>query len=395
MGADTPYPVGASSLASRLDRPAAAVLVTAVLTLLFLILQLSVRDFDASRFVFAGDRFVDAQAAPDGLTVLKDSHGYDGQFYYRVALDPLTERRTDFGIRFDTPYYRHQRILYPLLARGLAWGRADLLPWALIAVNFAGLCAISWLGAAYAQRAGRHALAGLAFSLYGGVLLSLSRDLVEICELALILAGFLCMRMDRSRQAALWLSLAVLAKEPALLVAVAALAARLLGHGKQDARPSWAVVLWPMATFVLWQAWILTHWDVSVLAPAAGKLRRPILAFFELWGRGLGGDHPYPILLCAELALIVAFTVSVAAAARRSAATLIEKIAALLYAILIFTRADGVWSEDWAFLRAGSDFYFTGTMVLLHTQSRVARAWPAISVTCCFLLAIHLLRFRA
>lgn len=386
-----PTTVRMSAFTSRLDHPAAAVLVTAGLTLLYLVGLLWVRDFDPSRFVVAGDAFVDRSAAPEGLFVLEDSYGYDGQFYYRLALDPFTDRQTDFGITIDEPWYRQQRILYPLLARALSLGRPGLLPAALIGVNVLGLCAMAWMGAAYARRTGHHALAGLAFSLYGGFLLVLARDLVEITELALLLASFLCLRAERPRWAAIGLSVAVLAKEPALLAAIAALLARVASRGRGETHPSWHLAIWPLVVFALWQMWILTNWEVSLLAPAEGRLRRPVLAFFELWGSALAGNHPHPALVAIELLLILAFAIAVAMTARRSAATLHEKIAALLFAILVFSRAEGVWSEDWSFLRTSADFYFTGTMILLHAEARVARLVPAAVVACWLPLAIHVL----
>jgi hypothetical protein len=43
-------------------------------------------------------------------------HGYDGQFFYRLALEPFSTAERVDGIAFDAPAYRQQRIGYPLLA---------------------------------------------------------------------------------------------------------------------------------------------------------------------------------------------------------------------------------------------------------------------------------------
>jgi hypothetical protein len=45
----------------------------------------------------------------------------------------------------DVPAYRYQRILYPVAARALALGNADLVPWTLIIVNVIALMAGVWL----------------------------------------------------------------------------------------------------------------------------------------------------------------------------------------------------------------------------------------------------------
>ena len=56
--------------------------------------------------------------------------GYDGQFFYYMALDPQGA-----APYMDLPGYRYQRIAYPMLARLIVLGRSSLIPDALLAVN--------------------------------------------------------------------------------------------------------------------------------------------------------------------------------------------------------------------------------------------------------------------
>jgi hypothetical protein len=187
-------------------------LLTAAAGGLFIFGMLRAHDFDASWFVTAGDRHCDAARVPPGLTVRPNSDGFDGQFYYRLALDPLTSRRTDYGITLDAPSLRHQRILYPLLAKMLSFGSERLLPWAMIAVNFSALCLLGWLGGLYARSLQKHALWGIFLPLYPGSLLTLTRDLVELSEVALLVGSLLLLRRGRHVTATLLLVLAVLTK---------------------------------------------------------------------------------------------------------------------------------------------------------------------------------------
>src|SRR5215813_2420377 len=168
----------------RLDSPLAPLLITTIVTSLFTFGMLLRSGFNASSFVTAGATFCDPALAPNSLVISKNSGGYDGQFYYRLALDPFTSKRTDFGITLDNPSYRHQRILYPFLAWVMSAGRADLAPWAMLFINCAGLCLIGWLGGSYAQTFKQHALWGLFLPLYPGSLFSLTRDLVELLEVS-------------------------------------------------------------------------------------------------------------------------------------------------------------------------------------------------------------------
>ena len=76
---------------------------------------------DITHFIDAGSSFVNSAKAPRGLAIVPGS-GYDGEFYYRLALDPANLHRTAFGITFDTAF-RLQRITYSAIAWLFAGGR--------------------------------------------------------------------------------------------------------------------------------------------------------------------------------------------------------------------------------------------------------------------------------
>jgi hypothetical protein len=202
--------------------------VVAVLLGVFLAVRLAVQG--ATGFVLAGADFVSPQA---GLPVTPGG-GYDGQFVYRLALDPLTTVPADGGIAFDAPGYRQQRIA----TAALAWLVA-LLPGvstavALITVNAAAVLAAAWFGMRLAVGCGRHPAWGLAVGLPAFLPISVGRDLTEPLEWAAVLAGLYFWRTRRLAPAAAALTLAVLARETALLV-VAGLALAALW---QAVRPS-------------------------------------------------------------------------------------------------------------------------------------------------------------
>ena len=91
------------------------------------------------RWVVAGDRYTDPASVTGGITVLA-GNGYDGQFFYRLALRPWQLGVGPFdGIRLDTPF-RSGRIAYPALAWVLSLGgRPVLVPLALVLVNIAAV----------------------------------------------------------------------------------------------------------------------------------------------------------------------------------------------------------------------------------------------------------------
>lgn len=144
-------------MSNRLNSPLGAALITALFISVFVFARLSLSSFDWSSFVVAGDTFCNPAQVPASLTVLPQSDGYDGQFYYRLALNPVTSTPTASGVTLDAPAYRHQRILYSTLAFVLSLGRTDLVPMMMVVINCISLCVLAALGAIYAQRFGQSA----------------------------------------------------------------------------------------------------------------------------------------------------------------------------------------------------------------------------------------------
>jgi hypothetical protein len=64
-------------------------------------------DGDVARFILVSIRWADVDRLPPGIPV--NPRGYDGQFYYRFAIDPADPSTAAHGIRLDTPL-RRQRI---------------------------------------------------------------------------------------------------------------------------------------------------------------------------------------------------------------------------------------------------------------------------------------------
>ena len=145
-----------------------------------------------SLFIMAGHVYTNRAELPRGL-LLVPSAGYDGQFYYRLALDPVNWNHTAFGITMDQSY-RYTRIGYPVLAWIFSLGQHQFVPVVLVVLNLLGVAAIAMLGGMFARDAGRHALWGLAFAGYFGLVISVGRDTAEPLAEACMLGGLLAYR---------------------------------------------------------------------------------------------------------------------------------------------------------------------------------------------------------
>src|SRR6478672_6633247 len=210
------------SLASRTNRPAVAALIATLAAVAFTLARWQTwADGHISRFILVGRHFAIPAQLPHGMPVAK-TYGYDGQFFYRLALNPLNFGHTAYGITMDRPY-RFMRIGYPALTWLLSAGQHWLVPVVLVAVNIAAIGALGWLGARFAMDGGRHALVGLLVPGYFGLITSLSRDTAEPLAAACLLAGLLAVRGRRPVLAAFFLAYGALTRET-VMVAVAAIA---------------------------------------------------------------------------------------------------------------------------------------------------------------------------
>ena len=154
--------------------------------------------------VLEGTRF--SRGLPDG------TEGYDGQFVYYIARDPLGA-----APRIDAPAYRYQRILYPLLARLAALGNSALIPWTLPLLNLLALATGTRLMESLLEEVGVSRWHALTVGLYAGQLLSVRVDLPEPLALALALGGMLAFTRRRLGWSAALFALATLARETSLL----------------------------------------------------------------------------------------------------------------------------------------------------------------------------------
>lgn len=359
-----------------LDSPLACLLITGVVFLVFIFGRLYQSRFDPSSFIVAGDRYCDASRVPKNLTVLKDSAGFDGQFYYRLALNPFTSQPTEFGITIDAPPLRHQRILYPLLSWGLSFGNHDLLPAVMILVNFFAVCLMGWIGGMYAQIFKQHALWGILLPLYPGFLLALSRDTVEILEATLVLASLFLLHRGKPIVATVVLALAVLTKETAVLIAVAGLPAYVVEVWKRPKTQRkvglpWYYMAVPLAVFALWQLTLSYIWgEFPIRASGSANLGMPFIGPARALLDALF-QRPLQLRKSVELIFLLGFALAVLFHLRHTKATPHEVFSWMLVAALIVSLGSSVWIEDWTFLRVSSLLYVLGTVIIVAGKRRI------------------------
>ena len=245
----------------RLLRPA---LVVACIYVLFIGLDSLVHGHNALYYVHIGPRFTLHEPHADP--------GYDGQFYYRLALDPL--HATSF---LDHPAYRYQRLVYPMIVAVLSLGQAEVIPYMLLLVNFIAIVLGTEL---LARLLIKHHLSpwfSLAFGLYFGQATAFLFDTTEPLTYLFICLGLLLLARQRPTVAAVCMGLAVLSRETAVLFPLGYLVLYLLQKRWQDVL---RLFLLSIAPTIAWYMVIALLFKTSGLSAAPAFERIPFQGLF-------------------------------------------------------------------------------------------------------------------
>lgn len=277
---------GALSPARRSVRPLVPVAVVAAVLVVILGVRLNVDHGNPTAFIQFGRQFAPYTRPPAGA-VLNSRFGYDGQFYWIQARDPLLLHGTTLAELDATGRgYDLQRMAYPLLAAAVSLGQAGAIPWAMLAINVIAILALTGAVAAYARSLGRSAWWGLAAGLTPGLVMGTLRDLSDPLATAAMIGGLVAYERGRRWPAAGLLALAALAREP-MIVAVAAVGADIIWSlwrrrsGVRAVRRAplraWPVVVIPILLFAGWQVYIkgLSVTPVAATPRAAHVVRGP------------------------------------------------------------------------------------------------------------------------
>ena len=377
-------------LVTRSDRPIVPGSIALLTALAFVLARWQTwAKGDITRFILVGRHFATPSQLPRGVAVAP-TYGYDGQFFYRLALNPVNFSHIAYGIRVDQPY-RYMRIGYPWLTWLVSFGQHVLVPVILVVINIVAIGAIGYLGGMFARQGGRHALAGLVLPAYFGLLTSLSRDTAEPLAAACLLGGLLAIRARRPVLAGLLLAYGALTRE-SVMVAVAAVAiVDFIGviRRRRSVRPGRDDLAWalPAAAFVAWQVVVkVAVGRFPLLVDANGNTGSPFITPLKAVEHNLTHINLHHFeqydLWFTELAILILLAVAALLCLRSTNAPVHERLALVLYMIEICVVSPSTWYSLDADLRSFIEVYLLAAIILLGTPRHRLRAWllPALEV---------------
>lgn len=184
-----------------------------------------------------------------------DKTGYDGQFFYLIALNPWDISNIDNLI--NMPVWRYQRIIYPFagyLFSGL--GRPALLPFVLPLINLVAILASCFFLIEILKIYGIKPYFCLFYGLFAGIFFPFLYNLAEILAYFFVIVSLYLFLKNRIFRSVIFLSLAALTKEVTLFVAAGFIIYFLIGQKDNFLKKIFYYSL-PIVFFSIW--WVFLH----------------------------------------------------------------------------------------------------------------------------------------
>lgn len=365
--------------------------------------RLARNNFIPSYFILAGAENIDESQLADPSIYLFNHQGYDGQYFYRYAINPWSIRQDEYGIHVDSPNYRKQRIVYPLIVWSLSMGNVKAIPWIMILVNIMALFWIVVMGSKILKLwklPKGYALLPLLFS---GLIFALSRNLSEAVEGAFLVTAIYFGVQRKMGWYALFASITVLSKETSLLLFGAYSILLIVERFTQKVdRNKWFNDLifsgYPLLFLVLWK-WITKK---TLLAPTLfnGSENLSLVPFEGLlagWQKTMQSIHGHVGITEAvvwHLSVIWLFYLGFLVAKNIKAfqvhpAVCWLGLGALMWMLFSIFFTHKIWEDDWSFMRVFSSFCLVSVFFLFFRRIK----WPSAFLIGTFaIFGINLIR---
>jgi hypothetical protein len=355
---------------------------------------------EARDFIVIGPSFV--RQGHSSAVIKLDPHyhylpgtsGYDGQFAYFIALDPVHAR--DY---LDSkspgsagPDYRYTRILYPMLARALALGQADAIPYTLIVINWLAVAGGTLALAAWLRRKRISPWFSLLYGIYPGLFVTVQRDLNEALAYALVALAVYLYDLGGARallMAALSFALASLARETTLVFPIVyTLSAWAQSRSVRRPTRKWILLAFAALSFgpfMLWKGF-LWYWLGSI-GRSGGVYPQPVpfrgLLSYWPWSSD-GVEQCVSLVIPAMLCLCLCLWALKRRLFRPELWALLLNI--LLFVVFLNTKS---YAEYYASGRIATGVVLAAVYCLpvFHTLARRIRPW----IWVCALLWLSLL----
>ncbi len=227
--------------------------------------------------------------------IKEDSNGYDGQFFYFIAFDPLVRHyqitSNPSQRPIDAPAFRYRRIAFPVLTKLVSVNNPFNYPVAMVLLTIAGAALCAFFVSKIAIYNGLNGWEGLTCLLIPAFWLSLSVATPEPLAAGFLAAGFYLTLTKRYVLAATFFSMAILTRESAILFVLVLAAFEL----KTSTRKSAFILAASLLPYIAWRSYIaiaLYHvdgWKAFFMEPETTGL--PFAGIVQMYSKLFAGTY--------------------------------------------------------------------------------------------------------
>jgi len=226
----------------------------------------------------------------DKLVMNNNPTGFDGQFFYFIALDPTqpiicAHHPPNCALDLAFGEVRAERVLYPWIAGLLTFGNAHLVPYTLLLANFVAIVITAWLVGVMAVEAGGSRWLGAAAALFAGEILGFLRDVADPFSVMWVVLAVFFLRRQRYALMGLAVAGALLTREQ-LILSLPLLGLPLIVQKRWRSLAVASLIglvpffAWQIVLRIVWGKWALLTGDTAGAGVNTGLLLVP---FHGLW----------------------------------------------------------------------------------------------------------------
>jgi hypothetical protein len=309
--------------------------------------------------------------------------GYDGQFFFYMAQNPgviINCSHLAGHCPIDANPLREERIFYPMTARLLTLGNADLLHPVLFLIDLAAILITVFLVGLMCVEAGASKWLSVAAGIFAGEVMGLLRDLAEPYAVMWAVLAVYLLRKNRPIWCAVAVAAAILTREQLILVlpllALPLLASRRFG----------TVLLFlaiSLGPFIVWQVElyrIFGRWGLHESLADTRGLHFPFQALLEHHS-----DPQFEVALIFAALPIVISLLLVCGWIRRHGLRALSAdpvpLIALIYGVLATLTAYAEWGDIWASTRIVAPLAVLGILIACGVSPRYRTLYAVLMGT--------------